>query len=388
VSVIDDAAGVAALVGDVRAQGRAALDLEFMWERTYAPIACLAQVAVPGRTWLVDPLAGAPLEPVAGLIADPATTVVVHAPAADLTLLELGFGVRPDNVHDVQLMAGFVGLGAGQSLQALLDRVLGVRLDKGERYTDWTRRPLSERQLEYAAADVAHLLDLADELWRRIDALDRRAWVEEEHERRYSPASRWAPDPEAAWTRVKGQGRMKPAERAVLKALARWREEQAAELDRPASWIVPDRTLIELARRRPRSREAVLRERGMPDRFRAQHADEVVAVIASARDESPIAMPPAPPVDVQARMDVLGPLGQVLVTARAAAAEMAPSLVATRDEIHGYLLGVLTGDDRPSPLATGWRHELAGTALTQLARGEIALAPTADAPYLAERPAQ
>ena len=161
---VRDAAGVAAVVDDARREGRAAVDLEFLWERTYAPVACLAQVATSRGVHLVDPIAGAPLAALAGLVADPDVEVVMHAPSADLALLGMEFGVRPARLHDVQLTAGFVGLGAGQGLGTLLERVLRVRLDKGERYTDWSRRPLSRPQLEYAVADVAHLLELADRL--------------------------------------------------------------------------------------------------------------------------------------------------------------------------------------------------------------------------------
>ena len=140
------------MVAEARAEGRAAIDLEFLWERTYAPIACLAQLATPRGIHLVDPIDGAPLGPIAELVSDPDVEVVMHAPSADLTLL--GHGLRHparSACTDVQIVAGFVGLGAGQGLATLLERVLGRKLDKGERYTDWSRRPLSAAQLEYGA---------------------------------------------------------------------------------------------------------------------------------------------------------------------------------------------------------------------------------------------
>jgi ribonuclease D len=365
-----------------RAHGRFALDFEFMWERSYAPLPCLAQVATPDGIDLIDPVDGAPLEPIAELVADPEITAVMHAPAADLTLMQIATGAGPNNLQDVQLMAGFVGLGAGQGLQALLERVLRVRLDKSERYTDWSKRPLRDSQLAYAAADVEHLLTLVDTLWEQIDARDRRTWVLEEHESRYGADSRWAPDPEAAWRRVKGQGRLKPAERARLQALAAWREREAARIDKPTSWVIPDRTLIELARRNPTSTKAVMNERGMPERTKPRQVQDMLGALEQAEDLEPIAMPAPPPPDVQARLDVLGPLGQVVVTARSAEAELAPSLVATRDEIHGFIAAQLSDNGREFALSEGWRYELAGRDLVALAEGKLVLAPSTEPPFL------
>jgi ribonuclease D len=381
---IRDAAGVAAVVDEVRAEGRAAVDLEFLWERTYAPIACLAQVATARGVHLIDPIDGAPLAPVAELVADPDVEVVMHAPSADLTLLGLAFGTRPERLVDVQIAAGFVGLGAGQGLATLLERVLGVKLDKGERYTDWSRRPLSEAQLAYGAADVAHLLPLADELARRAEALGRAEWVAEEHVRRYGPDARLIPDPASAWRRVKGGGRLNARDRAVLAALAEWREREAARRDKPSAWIVPDRTLVEIAHRRPKDRRALESERGLPERIRGADAEGMLAALRAGEAGPPLTLPAPPSAELQGRLDVLAPLGAVLVAGRAAAVDLAPSLLATRDEITAFLLGAMRGDADGAALGSGWRRELAGEALIDLVEGRLALGVDATRPYLAE----
>ena len=383
--LIADAPGVEALARRVRDAGRCALDFEFLWEKTYAPLPCLAQVAVEDEVSLVDLIAGAPLAPIAALVDDPEVRVVMHAPSADLTLLAMAGGVRPSGLEDVQLLAGFVGLGAGQGLGALLSRVLDVSIDKGERYTDWSARPLRDAQLTYAAADVTHLIALADALWAEAESSGRRDWAEEEIARRYGPQTRWMPEPEEAWRRVKGQGRLSARDRAVLAEVAAWRERRAAKSDRPSSWIVPDRTLIEIARRRPAEVAALARERGLPDRIKSgRDAEALVAAVARGVAAEPIAMPAAPPAKIVARLDVLGPLGQVIVNARAAREGIAPSLIGTRDEIHNHLIARMTDDGRESPLASGWRHELAGTALDDLCAGRISLTPLAEPPYLRE----
>jgi ribonuclease D len=378
---------VAAVVAAARAAGRVAVDFEFLWERTYAPQPCLAQLAVDGAVHLIDPIEGAPLGPVAELVADPAVLTVMHAPSADLTLLGMQFGVRPANLVDVQLVAGFVGLGAGQGLSVLLDRVMRVRLDKGEQYTDWSRRPLSAKQLTYAAADVRDLDALADELLARAERLGRADWVAEEHERRYGPGARLIPDPDEAWRRVKGQGKLSATDRAVLKAVAAWREREAQRRDRPAAWVIPDRTLLEIARRKPSSVQGLSQERGLPERLRQPELQGILGAVRDGLDAAPVAMPSAPPPDVQARMDTLGPMGQILVAARAAQVDLAPSLLATRDEIEGFLSAAIGWREMDgSPLASGWRHALAGAPLMDLAAGRIALAVSPTQPYLREIP--
>lgn len=384
---ITDAAGVELVVNEAREHGRAAIDLEFLWERTYAPIACLAQVATPVGVHLIDPIEGAPLRPIAELVADPDVEVVMHAPSADLTLLGMAYGVRPRALTDMQITAGFVGLGAGQGLAALLERVLKVTLDKGERYTDWSKRPLSAAQLEYGAGDVIHLLELADELARRAEELGRTAWVAEEHERRYGPDARILPDPDTAWRKVKSGGRLKPRDRAVLAALAAWREREAQRRDKPASWIVPDRTLVEIAHRRPATRQALENERGLPDRIRGADADSMLAALREGEEAPVLALPPPPSPELQQRLEVLTPLGAVLVGARAAGVDLAPTLLATRDDLSAFLVAVLTGEDLDSlSLGRGWRRGLAGDALIDLAEGRLSLGADPKRPYLAEIP--
>ena len=261
-----------------------------------------------------------------------------------------------------------------------------MKLDKGERYTDWSRRPLSAAQLEYGAADVAHLLELADELARRAEELGRTEWVAEEHARRYGPDARLVPDPDNAWRRVKGGGRLGSRDRAVLAELAAWREREAARRDKPVAWVVPDRTLVEIAHRRPADRRALESERGLPDRIRGADADGMLAALRAGEAAPPLTLPPPPSPELQHRLDVLAPLGAVLVSARAAAVDLAPSLLATRDDIAAFLLGALRGDVDGSALGSGWRRELAGDALIDLAEGRLALGVDPRRPYLAEIP--
>jgi len=381
---IRDPVAAAALAADARAAGRVAVDFEFLWERTYRPQPCLVSIAVGDRVELLDPIEGAPLEPVGEMAADPAVTVVMHAPAADLILLVSALGIRPTSIIDTQLLAGFVGLGSGQSLGSLVERGLGVRLSKTESYTDWSRRPLSRQQLDYAADDVRYLLPLVDELQARVRRLGREQWAADEHARRYGPDARFVPDPDEAWRRVKGHGRLSPADRGVLRSLAAWREREAARRDRPAAWVVPDRTLLELARRRATSRAAIQGERGLPERLRPAELDAILEAIRTGMQQAPLPLPPPPPPEVRARLEPLVALGQVLVGARAAAADIAPVLVASREDVETFLAAALEERIDGHALASGWRRELVGDALLELAAGRLALGVGDRRPYLAE----
>jgi len=216
VEQITDAASLEGLVRDAREAGRFAIDTEFVWERTYAPRLCLVQIATPTRLAVVDPVAGAPLDPIAALIADPAIVKVMHAPAADLTGFALHFGVQPASVWDLQLAAGFAGLGGSLSLERALEQAVGVRLRHAEGFTDWSKRPLTEVQIAYAADDVRHLLAAADALDERLRGLGRQAWAAEEMERRFGAGAQVVQDPDQAWRRVQGRGKLRPGQLATL----------------------------------------------------------------------------------------------------------------------------------------------------------------------------
>src|SRR5690242_12700319 len=150
-------AEIRSFADEARSEGRLALDTEFLWERTYAPIPCLVQVATRGRLAVIDPLEGGDVAPIARLVADPAVELLMHAPSGDLLLFIRRFGVRPVRVFDVQIVAGFVGLGYSSAYDRLVHRVLGVHLVHDETFSNWNKRPLSPTQIAYAADDVRHL---------------------------------------------------------------------------------------------------------------------------------------------------------------------------------------------------------------------------------------
>ncbi|MDX6594473.1 MAG: ribonuclease [Gaiellales bacterium] len=381
---ITDAAGLKSVIDDARSAGRCAIDTEFVWERTYAPVLCLVQIATPDRIAVVDPLRGAPLEPIAELLADPSVQKVMHAPTADLAGFALHFGTAPAAVYDVQLAAGFAGYGGSLSLEKLLSQVAGVRLRHAEGFTDWSRRPLTDVQVAYAADDVRHLLAAADALEQRLERQGRARWANEEMERRHGPEAQLVQDPDEAWRRVGGRGKLRGEHLALLVAVAAWREREARRRDIPTSWLVRDATLVELARRRPRTPADAQQVRGLQLK-RGPQMDSLLSVLASAKGDPP-ARSAEIASDVRNRIKVVLPLASAVLQASCAEAGIASELVATRDDLESLIAHTAEGDENGShPLLSGWRREVAGEPLLRLLRGEVALRVVDGPPHVAER---
>jgi ribonuclease D len=373
-------AAVCALADQARAEGRVALDTEFLWERTYTPVPCLVQVATAERLAVIDPLAGGDLGPIVELVADPEVELLMHAPSADLLLFARRFGVRPVRVFDVQLAAGFVGLGSSLAYDRLVEAVLRIRLVHNETFSNWSQRPLSETQIAYAADDVRHLHALTDALVRRLADRGRSDWARDELERRYGDGTA-TPDPRRAYLKLARRGRLSGRQLAVLREVAAWREREAQASDLPVGWVLKDPTLVEIARTMPRDAAAITRVRGVT-RIATAALERLSAAIAAGVDAEPIPVPREPPRDVARRSAAAAELAAILLRVRCDDADLAPELVATRGELERFAEAVVGGDTDGQPLATGWRHDLVGAELRELIAGRIGLASRPTAPYL------
>jgi ribonuclease D len=334
-----------------------ALDTEFVREQTYYPQLGLIQVASADRVACIDPLALPSLEPLLGLIYDPATTKVLHAAHQDLEIFFHWRGAVPGPVFDTQLAALVLGDGHQIGYAALVRRRLAVDLDKTHTRVDWRRRPLAPEWLTYAADDVRYL----PELYRRQHAaLMERGWLEaltEDFQALTAP-DRYRQQPEEAWRRVREHDRLRGVRRAVLRALAAWRERQASAHDRPRRWILADAPLLELAWRMPTTLEELQRIRGLPAVTLQRHGATLLDQIAAARAEAPEQWPTLPrrprlAPEQLARVDEL----LALIESRATTNGIAPQAVAARRDVEN----LLTGQD--SPLRHGWRAALVGREL-------------------------
>ena len=369
----------------VRSSGLMALDTEFMREKTYKARLCLVQVAALDHIFLLDPLSELDLAPIARLIEDPEVEVLVHAGKQDLEIFHEAYGCVPKKVFDVQIAAAFAGYGSSLPYGRLVESVIGLPLEKGESYTDWCRRPLTEAQLRYAADDVRYLPAAADRLKERLRELNRLTWVEEELKQLEQPDS-YGIDHDRVWKKVAGRGALKAEQAAVLRELARWREETAARRDLPRGWVLKDPTLIELARRTPSSTGALRNIRGMNPKEVERSGSEILAAVERGRKAPKVQMEKPPSRAVQARARMLAGLADALVRARCERASIANEAVTTRSELEALLAAIVSGDPDPSKhrLLQGWRRELAGDAVVGLASGRIALSAVDSPPYVQE----
>jgi ribonuclease D len=363
---VDYAVGLADVVTRLADEPRYAVDTEFHRERTYAPRLALLQLAWSDGCALVDPLAVDPA-PLASVLEGPGTAVL-HAAGQDLEVLLRACGTVPSSLFDTQVAAGFLGFST-PSLATLLDRVLGLPLPKGDRLTDWLRRPLTPGQLDYAVADVAWLLPLTDALVTELDATGRRVWVEEELEL-IRTRSRTMPDPDLAWLRLKEARSLRGKSRGVAAAVAAWRERKAARLDIPARQVLPDLAVLGIAGAMPRSPGALRAVRGVEERhIRGGAADELLAAVAAGRElpEAVTGEPRRDDVDRDLRPAValvaawIAQLGRDL--------RIDPTLLATRGDLAAFLNG-----EPDARLATGWRNTLIGQPIRDLVDGRAALA--------------
>jgi ribonuclease D len=342
-----------------------------MSEGRYRALLCLVQVAAP-RTILIDALDhDVDITPLAQLLADPAIEVILHAGRQDVAILRRAWSTELTNVFDTQIAAGFAGASAQSGYANLLAQILGRRVGKSASYTRWDARPLSAEQLSYAAEDVAHLLELADELQDRLRRSGRLDWAREECRRLESATD--ARDPETAWERLPRIGQLDPRARAVARAVAAWRERAASSEDRPVGSVLADPALVELAKRHPSTLDALSRIRGLHPSGIKRRGEAILGAIAAGREAAPIPREPGrdrfDPADAP-----LVALAEALLRARAAEAGLAYELIASRGELE-LIVGAQRRSQPEPEVRTldGWRSELVGEDLRALLGGRSAL---------------
>ncbi len=367
---------IARAAASAKEAGRLGIDTEFISEGRYRPLLCLVQVVVDdpaGSVLLIDPLAdAAPVAQIAALLADPGVEIVLHAGRQDVAILRRAWTTDVVNVFDTQIAAGFAGQSAQSGYGNLIGAILGRRLAKTASYTRWNTRPLSREQLRYAAEDVVDLLDLADELKRRLDERGRLRWATEEC-RRIEAATEQR-DPEAVWERLPRISQLDPRSRAVARALAAWRERTASAEDRPVNSVLADQIVVEAARRRPSSLDELGHIRGVHGSTLKRRGKDVLAAVARGLEDPPIPRERAQPRSEPADAPVIS-LAEAWLRARALDAGLAYELVASRAELEAVVGAARRGDPEPPVRAlTGWQEELVGVELRNLVAGHKGLA--------------
>ena len=349
------------------------VDTEFLRETTYWPKLCLLQAATTEEAVLIDPLVSdLDLSPFFALMANDGVTKVFHAARQDIEIFVKLSGSVPRNIFDTQIAASVCGFGDSVSYDNLVRSVTGVELDKSSRFTDWSARPLTEKQKLYALADVTHLRDVYIKLRAQLDETNRWAWVEDELETLRS-IDTYVVQPHQAWERLKVKLN-RPRDLAALKALASWREKRAQDNDQPRSRVLKDDALAELVVQRPVTAEAFDRLRAVPRGFgRSAAAGEIIAILkdveALPKNELP-AMPeryrgPSP-------KGAVGDLIRVLLKSVSEQNGVAARIIATSDEVDALVLD----DDADVPALKGWRRKIFGDKALAVKHGRIGLAAT------------
>ncbi|MDX2157288.1 MAG: ribonuclease D [Hyphomicrobiaceae bacterium] len=347
-----------------------AVDTEFMRETTFWPKLCLIQLAGPGIEAIVDPMAPEiDLAPFYALMADEQVTKVFHAARQDIEIVHIKTGKVPKPVFDSQVAAMVCGFGDSISYVNLVKRITNRDLDKSSRFTDWSRRPLTERQLVYALGDVTHLRDVYLHLKAQLERSGRTHWLAEEMAALTDPAT-YASEPESAWRRLKLKVRNRRA-LGVLMELAAWRERIAQSQDVPRARVLRDEALYDIANQQPTEAARLSELRTLSDGFaRSARAKDIVDAVKRGLARDPKGLPALDqghgvPADAGAMVDLL----RVLLKAAAGRHGVAPRLIADTEDLER----IATEAEPEVPALRGWRRELFGEDALRLKRGELAL---------------
>jgi len=341
-----------------------AIDTEFLRESTYYPKLCLVQVATEEICVLIDPLALGELSALAEFLCDRSRIKVLHAARQDLEVLRLATGRVPGPIFDTQVAAGLSGLPPQIGYAELVARLLGHTLDKNHTRTDWSRRPLADEQLAYAADDVRYLVPLHAVLAERLQRTGRQDWLRDECRALEDP-DLYQMRPEDAWRRLRGLQRLEPRQRAVAARLAEWRERLAIALDRPRGWILADEALRAIAQRLPRTPEELSRIQGLPQAVLRKRTADLLEQVSEGLSAPATA---ATQYDASASRPDAAQVARVsqlmqFLRDEAHRLEVSPELLATRRDIERLVYG-----GEPGSLLAGWRRGVIGEKLAAMAR--------------------
>jgi ribonuclease D len=346
------------------------VDTEFMRETTYYPKVCLIQLADADEGVTVDPLApGMDLEPFLELMAAPQVTKVFHSARQDIEIVWNMGRLVPTPLFDTQVAAMVCGYGDSVSYEQLVNDLAKARVDKSSRFTDWSRRPLSDAQLAYALSDVVHLVKVYEALVAELEATCRTSWLAEEMRVLTSPET-YRADPELAWQRLGGRVR-KPRELAVLMEVAAWREREAQNRDVPRSRILKDEAVVDVAISAPRSVEALGRLRSIPNGFeRSRTGAEIIAAVERGLARDPHTLPALDRPRGRGNNGAIVEMLKVLLKAVSEQERVAPKIIATVDDLEA----IADDDEAPVQALNGWRRGLFGERALMLKGGRLSLA--------------
>ena len=342
-----------------------ALDTEFIREKSYYPQLCLVQIGVPGQAACIDPLRINDLAPLYELLYDRSIVKVLHACSQDLEIFVHLQGKVPGPIFDTQLAAPLLGLPEQMGYANFVKDRLGLSLDKTQTRTDWSHRPLSEKQLKYAGDDVRYLADIYLTFSKQLDDLGRLDWLQAEFSP-YEQLERYRLDPAQVWKRIRGVEKLRPAALSIVQLLARWREQLAQQRDLPRNWIFKDDALIDIARLAPQQPDELTEIRSLPPKSITRHGQQIMSLVQEGKQRQPDPLP-----DWKKRTK---PSGQEEALADLLHAQL--RLLADRHKINSTVLAgrkdlvAMVQGDRDVPVLHGWRRKMAGEELLAMCDGQ------------------
>jgi ribonuclease D len=370
--MISTTEALAEAVQRAREGGAVGIDTEFIWDRTYYPTLGLVQIGYPdGSAVLIDAPAIEDWAPLAELMSDPDTVKILHDAQQDLNIIHRACGGLPKNVFDTQRTAGFVGLSSTISLSELLKTMLRVRLAKTETRSDWTARPLTEAQLQYAKDDVAHSVDLMLKIMKKAEALGRAEWIRDEMRAHEDESLYEERNPDLEMPRVRGSGSLTHQQRDMLRALGSWRELKARARNLPRSFVLSDDAIISLVKRPPSGPEEIKPMKGLSERSAKRNRGAIWEAIERGRNGEMPELPngqhrgPQPDDGYEARVD----LALAFIKGTCLAAQIDPALIGNRAEITTLILNGEGACPTNHRLLSGWRGEFCGNDLKALLEG-------------------
>ncbi len=362
---IDDDRRLVEVCESIASAERVAIDTEFHRERTYFPELALVQIAAPSGVYLIDPLA-CDVSPLAEVFARSTITWLAHASQQDLEVLEIATGSTPSTIFDTQIAAGFIGMST-PSLASLVSSKLGINLSKGDRLTDWMRRPLTPAQCTYAANDVIHLDEVYALITKELEELERLEWAieacREALGRRPDLASS-----DDAWLKVKDARSLKGEARGVAQAVAKWRDLRARELNVPVRRILSDMALVSIAQQAPRTSGELMGLRGVDGRLgHGSDVNELLAAVATGK-ETKVLIEPTSGEDVDKRLKPAVTLVTAWISELARQQRIDTALLGTRADVDALLRR-----DPHCRLVHGWRRDIVGGDLEDILAGRAGL---------------
>jgi ribonuclease D len=365
---------LATLCEQIKKESWLALDTEFLREKTYYPKFCLLQIATPEWVACIDPIALPSLDILFEVLYRPSIVKVFHSCRQDLEIFYQLTGKLPEPVFDTQIAAPLLGFQENPGYAMLVSSLLNINLNKAHTRADWSKRPLNDAEIQYAADDVIYLCKIYQMMVHKLAELGRTDWLERDFADLVNP-DLYEVKPEKAWLKIKGKNKLTGKQLSIVQALAGWREKLAQLEDRPKSWLLRDEMIFDMAKLQPESVSELANIRGINERTVNRHGTELCQLITLAKNRLPIPLnengrPAKKTQQQEAILDIL----TALVRIRAEENSLNPMILATRKDLEVLLFN----EDEACPLLHGWRFKMAGRELVGLLKGQLLLGIEAD----------